>query len=224
MPSYDRNTYSDKHRSPLHFAFFATTLMLLTGCTTTVAPHQSIHLFDGETLEGWDKNDTWFHVEEKAIVAGSMEKNIPRHEYLCTLNDYDDFELNFKAKLIGKSESPNGGVMIRSQRMPDGDVVGYQVDLRDHYWGSLYDSGRRLKVLAQAPEAEVDKILNPTGWNDYRVRCQGKRIEVWINGYQTVDYTEPNDLIPQTGVIGVQIHKGTAVEAWYKDITLQPLQ
>ena len=26
--------------------------------------------------------------------------------------------------------------------------------------------------------------------NDYRIRCEGSRIQLWINGYQTVDYQE----------------------------------
>ena len=61
-------------------------------------------------------------------------------------------------------------------------------------------------------------------WNEYRIRCEGKHIQLWVNGFQTVDYTEPDDAIEQTGVIGLQIHGGAPSEAWYRDIRLQRLE
>ena len=48
-------------------------------------------------------------------------------------------------------------------------------------------------------------------------------MRLWINGRQTVDYTEPDDAIEQRGLIGLQIHGGGPSEAWYKDITLLKL-
>ena len=45
-------------------------------------------------------------------------------------------------------------------------------------------------------------------WNDYRIRCRGRRIELWINGHRTVDYTESDPSIPQHGIIALQIHGG----------------
>ncbi len=41
--------------------------------------------------------------------------------------------------------------------------------------------------------------------------------------HKTVDYTEPDRAVPQTGVIGLQIHAGHPGEMWHKDITLRPL-
>lgn len=52
---------------------------------------------------------------------------------------------------------------------------------------------------------------------------QGKRIQLSINGRQTVDYTEPDDDIEQRGLIGLQIHGGPPSEAWYKDIVIEEL-
>ena len=48
-------------------------------------------------------------------------------------------------------------------------------------------------------------------------------MQLWINGTQTVDYTEPDDKIEQKGHIAVQIHGGPASEAWYKDIRIKEL-
>lgn len=179
-------------------------------------------LFDGKTLEGWEGNLDWFRVADGAIVAGSLEKRIPRNEFLCTRQEYGDFELRLKFKLLGKGA--NAGVQLRSRRIPNHhEVRGYQADLGDGWWGSLYDESRRNKILQRASAAELARVLQRDDWNEYLIRCQGKRIQLWINGLQTVDYTEPDDSIEQSGLIAVQIHGGPASEAWYKDIQLRKL-
>ena len=102
-------------------------------------------------------------------------------------------------------------------------MIGYQADMGQHYWGCLYDESRRRKILAGPERAQLDKVLKPNEWNDYMIKCQGKRIELWINGFRTVDYTETDDSIEQTGIIGLQIHGGGPSEAWYKDIIIKEL-
>ena len=102
-------------------------------------------------------------------------------------------------------------------------MIGYQADLGQQYWGCLYDESRRRKVLTGPDKAQLDKVLKREDWNDYRIRCEGKRIQLWINDFQTVDYTEDDDTIQQTGFIGLQIHGGPPGEAWYKDIEIEDL-
>ena len=46
-------------------------------------------------------------------------------------------------------------------------------------------------------------------------------MQLWLNGYQTVDYTEPDESVEQEGLIGLQIHSGPPTEAWYKDIKIK---
>lgn len=178
-------------------------------------------LFDGRTFAGWEGNRQAFRIEEGAFVGGSLRGPVPRNEFLCTTNRYADFELRLKFKLLGNDA--NGGVQIRSRRVPGNEVAGYQADLGQTYWGNLYDESRRNKTLVQADQAEVKMVLKQGDWNDYRIRCQGKRIQLWINGLPTVDYTEPDDSLEQSGIIGLQIHGGSPSEAWYKDIMIKPL-
>ena len=59
--------------------------------------------------------------------------------------------------------------------------------------------------------------------NDYRILCEGRRIRLWINGVQTVDYTEEDESIEQKGLIGLQIHGGPPSEAWYKNVRIRVL-
>ena len=102
-------------------------------------------------------------------------------------------------------------------------MVGYQADLGEGYYGSLYDESRRNKVLVAANKDKLAAVLKIGEWNDYRIRCEGPRIQLWINGLQTVDYTETDSSIPQSGKIGLQVHGGGKAEAWYKDLVLEPL-
>jgi 3-keto-disaccharide hydrolase len=201
--------------------------LLVSVFTLATAESQELSLFDGKTFRGWtgDTNSTW-RIENGALVGGSLSKNVPRNEFLCTQKAYTNFVLRLKFKLTGKSGFINGGVQFRSQRAtnPANEMIGYQADIGDpQYWGSLYDESRRNQTLAPANMAEVNKVLKRDDWNQYQIRCEGNRIRLWVNGLQTVDYTEPDPKILQYGLIGLQIHGGAVAEASYKDIAIEEL-
>ena len=182
-----------------------------------------LSLFDGKTFQGWegDTQKTW-RVQDGALVGGSLTEAVPRNDFLVTTKTYGNFILKLKFKLEGTEGFINGGVQFRSQRLKDPahEMTGYQADLGAKYWASLYDESRRNKTLVQAPEAIVSKVLKPNEWNDYEIRAEGPRIRLFLNGEQTVDYTEPDASIPQTGYIGLQIHGGGKAQVSYKDLTI----
>jgi hypothetical protein len=186
------------------------------------AAEPSRSLFDGHSFEGWEGDKKIFRIEDGAIVGGSLAAKVAHNDFLCTEREYGDFDLRVKFKILG--EKVNAGVQFRSRRIPNHfEVIGYQADLGQVHWGCLYDESRRKTTLACPDRAELDKVLKHDDWNEYRIRCQGAHIELWINGFQTVDYTEPDDKIERRGIIGLQIHAGPPSEAWYKDITIQEL-
>ena len=184
-----------------------------------------VPLFDGKSFDGWDGDTakTW-RIENGEIVGGSLTEKVPHNEFLATKKSYGNFELRVKFKLTGTEGQINGGVQIRSERIADHfEMIGYQADLGEKYYGALYDESRRKKVLiAPAPEV-LEKALKLNEWNEYRIRCEGRRIQLWINDVQTVDYTETDEAIPQTGRIAVQIHGGGKAEARYKDLMIEEL-
>jgi hypothetical protein len=190
-----------------------------------LARAESKPLFDGKSLDGWegDTEKTW-RVEDGAIAGGSLDATVPRNEFLCTKQSYGDFELKVKFKLLGDRDKANAGVQVRTKRIPNHhEVSGYQADVGQGYWGALYDESRRNKVLA-APDPKVLKeIVKYDDWNDYVIRCEGPRIRLWLNGTLTVDFTETDDKIERTGIIGLQIHGGAKAKALYKDITIEEL-
>src|SRR5262245_53280869 len=129
------------------------------------APLQSskpVPLFDGKSFKGWegDTQKTW-RIEDGAIVGGSLTETVPRNDFLCTVRSYENFVLRAKFKLEGTEGFINGGVQFRSQRLkqPAHEMTGYQADLGDGYWGSLYDESRRNKTLVQPDKALITKII-----------------------------------------------------------------
>lgn len=200
-------------------------LVLLSSLTLGAEPDYK-PLFDGQTLAGWEGDKSVFRVEDGAIVAGSKTEKVAHNEFLASTEEFGDFELRLKARLIGKGQ--NAGVQLRSQRIPNHfEMIGYQCDMGTMQsrpiWGSLYDESRRRKFLADGDAAKLAAVLKTGDWNDLVIRCEGPRIQIWVNDLQTVDYTEADSDIPLRGRFGLQIHGGEPAEAAYKDIRIKQL-
>src|SRR5260370_21565622 len=160
--------------------FFLTSLAVVS----VQAAGRAQLICDGKPFKGWegDTNKTW-RIEEGAFVGGSLGETVPHNEFLCTRRSYTNFVLRVKFKLTGKDGFINGGVQFRSRRVPNHyEVSGYQADMGQGLWGFLYDESRRNKVLVKSDLDQVNKILQHDDWNDYEVRCEGKRIRLAING------------------------------------------
>jgi len=185
-----------------------------------------IPLFDGKLLANWEGTAYWFRVDERAIVAGRLDEKIPNNFFLSTQREYGDFELRLQVKTVG--DGVNAGIQFRTKRIPGShEVSGYQADVggvgETSVWGALYDESRRQRMLA-TPDADLlARIVRPDDWNDYTIRCVGPKIEIFINGEQTVDYTETEPGIDTSGVIAVQIHSGPPSEAWYRNLRIKLL-
>ena len=186
----------------------------------------TIRLFDGRTFQGWqgDTVKTW-RIEEGALVGGSLAEKVPHNEFLSTKRSFSNYILRVKFKLLGQEGFVNSGVQFHSQRVSDPpyEMTGYQADLGDRFWGSLYDESRRNKVLTTGDTAVVSRVLRRNEWNDYEIRSEGRRIRLFLNGEQTLDYTEQDPTIPQSGLIALQIHGGGKAEVHFKDIILTEL-
>ena len=207
--------------SPLRLA------TLLSLALTLTASADPVPLFDGKTFTGWegDTNTVW-RIEDGALVAGSLIAKQEKNNFLATTKTYGDFELTLKWKLEGTEGFVNGGVQFRTERIPNHhEVSGYQADLGKGYDGALYDESRRKKILAQPTPEVLAKAQKPVGeWNDYRIRAEGKRIQIWLNGIQTVDYTETEPNIATSGIIAVQIHGNATSIVRYKDLIIDELK
>ncbi len=199
--------------------------ILSFGCQSPVSSDK-IPLFDGKTFQNWegDTAKTW-RIVDGALVGGSLETTVPHNDFLVTRREYGDFVLTLKIKLTGEEGFINSGIQFHSQRLTDPahEMTGYQADWGEGYWASLYDESRRDKTLIAPDSAQVLQWIRKNDWNDYKIHAEKGRIQLYINGHQTVDYTEPDPGIPQVGYIGFQIHGGGKAEVAIKDIFIEEL-
>jgi HEAT repeat protein len=184
-------------------------------------------LFNGKTFYGWEGDTTnSFHITEGSIVGGNLQNKIPRNEFLATMRFFTNFILRVECKLVGPC---NAGIQFRTQRIPNHhEVKGFQADMSvgkdGGYWGKLYDESRRNRILGVSENrAQMIERLKADDWNQYEICCEGPRIQLFLNGVRTLDYTETDSAIPQFGIIAVQIHAGQPSEAWYRNISIAEL-
>lgn len=208
-------------------SFFLVTLLPNLTQVTSQPVKKMNSIFDGKTFRGWegDTLQTW-RIQDGALVGGSLSETVPHNEFISTGRSYSNFVLRLQFKLLGDSGFVNGGVQFRSQRIanPPYEMTGYQADIGDGFWASLYDESRRNKVLAYADTTQISRLLRRNDWNAYEIRCEGPRIRLRLNGEQTVDYREEDSSIPQSGLIALQIHGGGKAEIHFKDITVEELR
>ncbi len=171
--------------------------------------------FNGKDLAGFEGLiEKFWSVKDGAIVGTTAPKGINYNTFLCSKKVYKDFEMQFQVKM---TKSGNSGIQIRS-KIPDTKVfavAGPQCDMGGPYWGSLY--GERFGGMMKAADGKlVGKILKVEDFNDYSIKCVGKRVTIKLNGTTTVD--EDFAKMPAEGIIAFQIHGGPSMEVIFRNI------
>lgn len=206
-------------------------LLLLIACFSGISPSgmaaEKISLFDGKSLDGWDYDPAVWRVEDGLITGGSTTEKIKANFFICTKQSYQNFELTMSIKCSGDPATGliNSGIQIRSVRVPGGThMSGYQIDCGDNWFGKIYDEFRRNRVITDPVDPEaLKKVVDVFGWNEYRIRAEGPRIQVWINGVLATDYTETDPNIALDGQIAPQVHSGGAALVQVKDVSITEL-
>jgi hypothetical protein len=184
-------------------------------------------LFDGKTLDNWiQKNGTATYRVAEGTIIGRTTAGSP-NSFLCTVAQYDDFELEFEVKLL--DNELNSGVQVRSQtKAADGDekfgrVNGPQVEIE----ASGANGAEAGYIYCEAcggwmtseEKLKPHKTFKDGEWNKYRIVAKGARIQTWINGQPVEDLvdTEKYRTHPK-GFIGLQVHgvgdRGPFEVAW----------
>ena len=198
----------------------------------------SINFLTGQATDAnWSdkpiKRDNWrtinkdelkyWSINDSILIGGDGIQTIPINTYLYTKDTYGDFEFRCLFRITGDHSTGliNSGIQYRSA-IENGNMVGYQADIGQGYWGDIYDEHRRGKLVSGNLNT-LKHILNEDGWNSYIIRCEGNRHVTYINGVKTAEYIETDPKIPNKGVIGVQLHSGGNVKVDFKHITIQQL-
>lgn len=192
----------------------------LSQVATASTPAGFRPLFNGNDLTGWEGNLSVWSVENGMIVGQSQ--GLPNNEFLAATQRFADFELRVTFRLV--DGEGNSGIQFRSERIPNHhEMIGYQADVGEQYWGCLYDESRRRKVLVHPPK-ELEKALQKSGWNRYVIRCRKNHVEMFLNDVKVVDYVEKEPGIPQDGLIALQVHSSKKpIRVEFKDIFIKDL-
>lgn len=153
------------------------------------------------SLQDWNADARYWKLQNGVLHGGYAGGE--HHNYAWTKKTYKDFELNAIVKLDG--QDPNSGVCIRIHPMDADNVPGYQVDMGDGYWASLWEEKRKGMVQAYPP-AVAAKLVKNKDWNHYYVIIKGHHIEAWLNGVKTIDVVHNEGF--DDGAIGFQLCHG----------------
>ena len=171
---------------------------------------ETIKLFDGKTLDGWEGYSDLWSVKDEVIVAKNTEK-LNYSTYLLTKNKYSDFRLTFASKLV--TSEMHSGVSFWGTVKPDVSKDPEKDRTKHTYAGHLvmfpsdygmYDLfGRNGLKVDGGPAKKVGKQHD---WNDIEVLAQGNRVRVAVNGVAVVDWRDPEPKRIMEGPIGLQLH------------------
>jgi len=205
------------------------TLLLLVQIAPAFETGKAKILFDGKTLQGWEGNEKVWRIQNGVITGGSFENN-PKNEFLTYKSIFKNFILELDYKLVCKDGDPNAGIQFRSKRIenPPNEMFGFQADIGSYkkgnlISGSLYDESRRKKFLVQSDPKLIKEIEKLEDWNTYKIHANGNKIELYLNGKKTCDYTETDTTVETAGFIGLQIHGNSKAEVYYRNIKIQEL-
>jgi hypothetical protein len=179
---------------------------------------ETIKLFNGKDLEGWQGDMKHWSVQNGEIV-GKNSDPVPVSTYLLTKQDYSDFRLVATVKLV-RSEM-HSGIAFWGRIAPEkGDEFTYagHLVMFPSGWG-MYDLyGRNGLPVDSEPAKKVGKQHD---WNDLEILAQGNRVRVAVNGVKVIDWRDPEPDRIKQGPIGLQLHSNNEPqEVHFKGLTL----
>lgn len=189
----------------------------------------------GKEMTGWKivGGNGRFKVEDGEVIG--FGENIRGNTFLISEKTYRDFDFRFDMKF--DSLDGNSGMMFRALRKDgDGRVNGYQCEHdngKARAWtAGIFDEARRgwlfpdKKDAAQCEAFSVQgrKIMKWDDWNSIRILCEGKRIQIWLNGEKRVDFTDNDakDFTPE-GFFGMQVHGGEKCDVRWRNLRIKEL-
>jgi Domain of Unknown Function (DUF1080) len=184
-----------------------------------VGTSETIHLFDGKTLNGWAGHFKHWSVDNGEIV-GKNTAPVPVSTYLLTEKNYTDFRLTAKVKLV-ESEMHSGIAFWGRVATEQGDPATYagHLVMFPSGWG-MYDLyGRNSLPVDSEPAKKVGKQHD---WNDLEILALGNRVQVAVNGASVIDWRDPEPDRIKPGPIALQLHSNKVPhEVRFKDLVIE---
>jgi hypothetical protein len=191
---------------------------------------ETINLFNGKDLAGWEGYEDLWSVRDGAIVAKNSTP-LKFSTYLFTKQKFTDFRLVFAAKLA-ESEMHSGVALWGKRFVPkeatDAAKEKAEFTYQGHLvmfpsgWG-LYDLYRRAGGIN--PAQDIRNVAIKAGkqhdWNDMEILAQGNRIRLAVNGKPVLDWRDPQPDLIAEGPIALQLHSNNVPqEIHFKGLVL----
>ena len=172
-------------------------------------------LFNGKDLTGWVGDAKYWKVEDGAIVGRSVEK-LDRNLFLWTEKGYSNFIMYCETRLLGF----NSGVQYRSVVDEEGRMAGYQADMGNGCWGSLYEERLRGVMVPYNPTL-IESVLKKEDWNEYQIVAVADYTILILNGVVTAEINDPEGA--KKGIFGLQLHGGPPQEVAFSNLCIKEL-
>ena len=210
---------------PLVLAVLACTLSF--ACAEEAADKTEVALFDGKSLAGWkvsEEGADCFKAEDGMLRVIGGRAHLFYVGDAAQSAEFRNFEFHAQVRT---HTGANSGIYFHTRYQKDGwPAAGYEAQVNAtqsdaRKTGGLYG----VADVMNTPPAPDDR------WFEYRIRVEGKRIRVWVDGKLTTDFTEPEGWQPPEGMPGRRLGTGTfALQAHdptcrveYKDLRVQRL-
>ncbi len=204
---------------------------------------ESLVLFDGTSLEGWEGEEGLWSIEDGAITGRTTEETrLKANSFLVWRGELpEDFELTLEFRI----ESGNSGIQFRSEEIEPFRVKGYQADIDStmKFMGILYEErargilcqrGQRVSIAADGKRTEPESTglveddfqagYKAAEWHHYVITANGPQITCKIDDQITAELNdEQEDASRRNGIIGLQLHVGPPMKVQFRNIVLKSL-
>jgi hypothetical protein len=203
-------------------------------------------IFDGESLDGWEGDPTYWRVEDGALVGEiTPETVLEQNSFIIWRGGVTrDFELKLQFRI---SEGGNSGVNYRSEEIEGAAFAmrGYQADIdaANRYTGQCYEEKGRTFLALRGDVGRIDadgkariigsvgdsdrlaERIRPDDWNDMHLVVRGNVMTHLINGRVMCVVVDDDPAHRKLeGLLGVQVHVGPPMKVQYRDIRLKKLE
>lgn len=209
--------------------FFFIPAIILCSCSPE-KPGEWQSLFDGEALEGWQaaENNGSFKVDDGALICEGPRAHL---FYTGDVNNADFKNFELKADVM-TTPGANSGIYFHTAFQKEGwPSKGYEVQLNNTHKGT--DDFIELKKTGSlyAIRNIFVQFVEDNEWFTIRFVVKGKRVKIFVNDIQTVDYIEPENAYRTEDYAGRLLSNGTfalqchdpASKVYYKNIMVRPL-
>ena len=197
------------------------------GLSSEAPPSGDERLFDGVSLKGWRASSEGAGAFD--VADGVLRVRGGRGHLFFVGEDgkaaFRDFELTAQVRTHAGA---NSGVYFHTRFQDSGwPAAGYEAQVN-----ATHSDRRKTGGLYGVADV-MDEPAAPDGrWFEYRIRVEGRRIRVWVDGKPTADFTEPEGWTPPAGMEGRRLGEGTfALQAHdpgckvdYRDIRVRRLR